>query len=184
MNSPSSLTVRSVSSSSSESSEPLSSSFFSSMSASFLRLSASMTSSRFSRGVLEFAKAETAHVSPLSRPFSETCLHSERKACHAMICSSQVWQIIVENNTIFVHGGNLFCFCFAASRVSLAGAATSIIFVTTKHVFCRYKSMLVATKVCFSRQNYCRDKIMFLSRQMFCRDKHTFVATKDVFCRD
>ena len=178
MNSPSSLTVRSVSSSTSESSEPLSSSsFFSSMSASFLRLSASMTSSRFSRGVLELAKAETAHVSPLSRPFSDTCLHSERKACHAMIYSSQVWQIIVENNTVFVHGGNLFCFCFAASRVSLAGAATSIIFVATKHVFCRYKSMFVATKVCLSRQNYVFVTTNVLSRQAyFCRDKRRVLS--------
>ena len=32
----------------------------------------------------------------------------------------------------------------------LAGVATSIIFVATKHVFCRDKSMLVATKVCLS----------------------------------
>ena len=32
------------------------------------------------------------------------------------------------------------------------------------------------------RKNFCRDKIMF--GQKFCRDKHTFVATKDVFCRD
>ena len=31
--------------------------------------------------------------------------------------------------------------------------------------------MFVATNTC-------------LSQQMFCRDKHTFVATKDVFCRD
>ena len=30
--------------------------------------------------------------------------------------------------------------------VSLSGAATSIIFVATKHVFCRDKSMLVETK--------------------------------------
>ena len=52
--------------------------------------------------------------------------------------------------------------------------------------------MLVATKVCLSRQgktrllsrqNYaCRDK--YLSLQRFCRGKHTFVATKDVLCCD
>ena len=35
--------------------------------------------------------------------------------------------------------------------VSLAGIATSIIFVATKHVFCCDKSMLVVTKV-FSRK--------------------------------
>ena len=38
------------------------------------------------------------------------------------------------------HCGPVFC-------VSLAGAATSTIFVATKHVFCRDKSMLVATKL-------------------------------------
>ena len=70
--------------------------------------------------------------------------------------------------------------------------------------------MLVATKVCLSRQKYaCRDKYIFvatnrillrqfktrllsrqkyacrdkyLSLQRFCRGKHTFVATKDVLC--
>ena len=71
-------------------------------------------------------------------------------------------------------------------------------FVARKHVFCREKSMLDATKllarqtyVCrdkskllptklLLRQNYvCRDK--YLSGQKFCRDKHSFVATKQVF---
>ena len=33
--------------------------------------------------------------------------------------------------------------------LSLAGAATSMIFVATKHIFCRDKSMLVATNVSF-----------------------------------
>ena len=83
----------------------------------------------------------------------------------------------------------------------MAGAATSIIFVATKvllrqtricrenvfvetkHVCCRDKSMLAERKLLL-RQNYvCRDKI-FLSRQKqtrVCRDKHTFVATRDVF---
>ena len=72
------------------------------------------------------------------------------------------------------------------SVVSLAGAATSMIFDATKHVFCRDKSMFVATKVCLSRQKYaCRDKSMLvatkvcLSRQKYaCRDKSMFVATK------
>ena len=68
----------------------------------------------------------------------------------------------------------------------------------------RQKSF-VATKVCLSRQKFCRDKTMFvatklgdkhkhvvvakyfgatniiLARQRFCRGKDTFVATKDVF---
>ena len=64
------------------------------------------------------------------------------------------------------------------SPLSLAGAATSIIFcrdkhvfATTKHVFCRDKSMFVATK---------RSSNMILSRQasFVCRDRHIFVATK------
>ena len=82
--------------------------------------------------------------------------------------------------------------------ISLAGAAPSIIFVATKHVFCRDKSVLAATKR-LSRQNvFVATKL--LSRQIFvaintclCRNKHTFVATKhlylsrqtkDLFCRD
>ena len=61
--------------------------------------------------------------------------------------------------------------------LSLAGAATSIIFVatnTTKHVFCRDKSMFVTTKVCWSRQKY-------VGRDKTCRDKHNLVATKVYF---
>ena len=60
-------------------------------------------------------------------------------------------------------------------------------FVETKHVSCRDKIMLAATKP-LSRQNYvCRNKILLsrqqcLLRQKFCQ--HTFIATKDVFCRD
>ena len=93
--------------------------------------------------------------------------------------------------------GELFLFSlFACKRrfryhLSLAGAATSIFVVTrqfcccdkhvvvvTSHVFCRKKKK----KVCLSRQNYfCFDKKLFF---FFCRYKHTFVATKDVFCRD
>ena len=56
--------------------------------------------------------------------------------------------------------------------LSLAGAATSIIFVATKFLrLSQQNTSSVATKV-LSRQNY------------VCRDKHTFVATKDVFCCD
>ena len=59
--------------------------------------------------------------------------------------------------------------------------------------FCRDKyvclspqnTSFITTKVCLSRQNFCRDKIMFvatitcLSRQKYtCRDKHIFVVTK------
>ena len=84
--------------------------------------------------------------------------------------------------------------------LSLAGEATSIIFVAT-NVLSRQNTSFVATKVCLSLQNYvCRDKRVFtfvashwrshfantcLSRQKYaCHDKR-FVATnpktKDVF---
>ena len=63
-----------------------------------------------------------------------------------------------------------------------------------------HKAYFVATKVCLSRKKI--KKILYkhvlylspnnsfvatnliLSRQKFCRNKHTFVATKDLFCRD
>ena len=54
----------------------------------------------------------------------------------------------------------------------------------------RQNTSFVATKVCVPPQNLCLSReIMFvatntcLSRQYFCPDEHTFVATKDVFCR-
>ena len=62
-------------------------------------------------------------------------------------------------------------------------------FVATNSCLARQNMSLIATKVCLPRQNVCRD--FFLSRQtQFCRtllhtlQKHTFVSTKDVFCRD
>ena len=59
--------------------------------------------------------------------------------------------------------------------LSLVGAATSVIFVVTKHVFCRNKSMLAVTKL-LSRQNYvCHSKIFF-AQTCVCHDK-SFVAT-------
>ena len=51
------------------------------------------------------------------------------------------------------------------TTLSLAGVATSIIFVETKVFFIMFV-----------------DKIMFVATNLW-RDKHTFVATKDVFCR-
>ena len=59
--------------------------------------------------------------------------------------------------------------------LSLAEAATSIIFVATNTCLLR-QNKLVTTKHT-SRQ-------FLLLRQNLCRNKHTFVATKDVFCRD
>ena len=72
--------------------------------------------------------------------------------------------------------------------LSLAGAATRIIFVVTKVLLrqkyaCRNKTFVttntfVATKV-FSRQKYfVATNIIFSLRQMFCHGKHTFVVTK------
>ena len=88
----------------------------------------------------------------------------------------------------------------------LAGAATSEKFVATKDVFCREKSMLVATKllsrqttffvatntglssfvatnILLSRQTtfFSRDKHVFVK---FGRNKYTFVPTNDVFSCD
>ena len=87
--------------------------------------------------------------------------------------------------------------------LSLAGAVTCIIFVTTKHVFCHNKNMLVMTKcfchdtcvtnICRNKRNFVRTSIILsgqtcvcciLSGQKFCHDEHTFVMTKDVFCHD
>ena len=103
-----------------------------------------------------------------------------------------------------VRNGWLFSsavFLLTGGWLSLAEAATGIIFIATKNVF-------GATKVCLSRQTYfCRDKHLsrqffiatnvilltrqayfcrdkHLSQQKFCRGKHTFVATKDMFCCD
>ena len=53
--------------------------------------------------------------------------------------------------------------CEEGGGLSLAGAATS-------YHFCRDKLVLVATKVCLSRQN------IFVATKYFCRDK-SFVAT-------
>ena len=88
--------------------------------------------------------------------------------------------------------------CHVWSQVSLAGVATSIIFVRTKVLSwqkyaCRNKSFVV-TSLHLSRQTcvghdkskfvttkhvFCRDKSM-LSWQLFCCDKHVFVVTKMV----
>ena len=89
--------------------------------------------------------------------------------------------------------------------LSLAGAATSIIFVMTNTCLLQQNMCFVVTKICLSQQNFCHDKHVFvvtkhllswqkvcLSRQtwqIFCHDKHNFVATKVLsqqayFCRD
>ena len=62
-------------------------------------------------------------------------------------------------------------------QASLAGDATSIIFVATNHVFCRDESMLAATKLLSRQTQFCRDKTRV------CRDK-SFVMTSIRVCRD
>ena len=80
-----------------------------------------------------------------------------------------------------------------ALPLSMAGTATSIIFVATNTPF-------VATKVCLSRQNFCRNNQVFVATECFCRDKtfvpinissdkHVFLAIKvwsrqTYFCRN
>ena len=91
--------------------------------------------------------------------------------------------------------------------LSLVGAATSIIFVSTKQTrVCRDKTRLlsrlnyafreekkkkkkkmVATKLCLSRQILfcvCRNKSFVASSIHLSRQETCFVATRDVFCRD
>ena len=68
------------------------------------------------------------------------------------------------------------------SRLSLAGAATSIIFVATKVLSWQTQNTsFVATKICLSWQSCCHDKIKFVLTNISC-DK-SFVVTKH-FCRN
>ena len=83
------------------------------------------------------------------------------------------------------------CWCWlvgwGTGGIALAGAATSIIFVVTKHVFCRDKSMLAATKLRLSRQlclfftfvatNISCDKSFVATSILLSRQKTCFVAT-------
>ena len=70
-------------------------------------------------------------------------------------------------------------------RVSLAGAATSILFVTTNTCLSQQNTSFVVTKVCLPGQNLCCNKnTLFCCGKMFGHNKHTFVMTKDVFRRN
>ena len=60
--------------------------------------------------------------------------------------------------------------------LSLAGAATSIIFVMTSTCLSWQHTFFVATKVCLPRQSFCFDKIIFVATKYFCRKK-SFSAT-------
>ena len=75
---------------------------------------------------------------------------------------------------------SLFPHLLGPSRsLSLAGTATSIIFVATKQVFCCDRNF-VPTNIILSPQNFLvatKDKVNF-SRQNFRRDKIMSVATK------
>ena len=101
--------------------------------------------------------------------------------------------VLSSEETIFMYGGvSDWCSVPALNRrfrwreggwwwwwwwwLSLTGAATSIIFVATKHVFCRDKNMLVATNIFLAI--FLSTKII-LSRQIYvCRDKSMRLATK------
>ena len=78
------------------------------------------------------------------------------------LCKQTVWQPSLEGR-----------------KLSLAGAATIIMFVAKNTCF-------VATKLCLLQQNVCRNKHVtnYFCHNKFCRGKHTFVATKDMFCHD
>ena len=71
------------------------------------------------------------------------------------------------------------CRCYSTNNnLSLAGAATSIIFVATNRSF-------VATKVCFSRQNFCHDKIMYVATNHLSRQISNICLSRQAyFCRD
>ena len=62
------------------------------------------------------------------------------------------------------------------SNVSLAGAATSIVFVATK-IFCRDRHYFVATKTCLYNKTTKLPQVSFLSRQKY------FVATDIILSR-
>ena len=61
-----------------------------------------------------------------------------------------------------------------ARDLSLAEAATSIIFVATKVLcVCRNKTRLSSRQKYASRdKRFCRDKYLFCRKQKFCRDKN------------
>ena len=74
--------------------------------------------------------------------------------------------------------------CVPSLMLSLAGAATSIICVATKQVFCRNRRNFVATKVTyFVATNICTNKRNFVETNVLSRYA-VFVATKHVFCLD
>ena len=94
--------------------------------------------------------------------------------------------------------------CGTRAKLSLAGAATSIIFGTTsvvtntclfcdktcllsQQMFCHDKHIFVIylrqTNICHDKHNFVTTKVMSW-QAYFCCDKHMFLATKHIFCRD
>ena len=83
--------------------------------------------------------------------------------------------------------------CFVATKVCLSPQNVC----RHRYTFFRDKSIFVATsllcldkkkkkKKYFAATNICCDKRFVATkkkRKSFCRDKHTFISTKDVFCR-
>ena len=107
--------------------------------------------------------------------------------CFASFC----FQCISEQSQNFVCTVQLHCNGYL---LSLAGAATSIIFGHDKHFVATNASLswrntsFVAAKVCLSQQNYVCCKHMFvmtkvsLLQQTICRNKLTFVTTNTHTC--
>ena len=114
------------------------------------------------------------------------------------------------HETAAVSARSVYTMC-QRCKLSLAGAATSIIFVARNTSFVATKVCL--TNICLDKHNFvlllrqtrvCTNKTRLLSRQKYAcldksfvatntvmfvatgnfRDKHNFVATKDVFCGD
>ena len=71
----------------------------------------------------------------------------------------------------------LFQIILTCSKIiSLVGDATSIILVTTKHIFCHNESMLAVNLFFFLFSKYfCHDKTFVMTN--ICHDKHVFVVT-------
>ena len=78
-------------------------------------------------------------------------------------------------------------------QLSLVRAATSIIFVTTKvlsQCLSQQNMSFFKTKICLSWQKFCCNKTMFVTTNKtfvmtnICHNKHNYVRTKHVFCRN
>ena len=111
---------------------------------------------------------------------STACSVSNCTPCHCRECCHTVQQNLVR--PVNVYPSMHHSLAVGHGKVSLAGAATSIIFVATKLLS---RQIFVATKVCLSRKKHNFVSTNVLSRQAyFCRDKRrvccdkTFVTIK------